>query len=35
MFVVPAVLGRLGYPPLQAAYAVNALYQVLSFGLPR
>ena len=33
MFVVPALLGRLGYPPLQAAYAVNALYQVISFGL--
>ncbi len=33
MFVVPALLGRLGYPPLQAAYAVNALYQIVSFGL--
>ena len=33
MFVVPAVLGRLGYPSLQAAYAVNALYQVISFAL--
>jgi 4-amino-4-deoxy-L-arabinose transferase-like glycosyltransferase len=33
MFVVPALLGRLGYPPLQAAYAVNALYQVISFAL--
>jgi hypothetical protein len=33
MFVVPALLGRLGYPPAQAAYAVNALYQVLSFVL--
>jgi 4-amino-4-deoxy-L-arabinose transferase-like glycosyltransferase len=33
MFVVPALLGRLGYPPLQAAYAVNALYQIISFGL--
>jgi len=33
MFVVPAVVGRLGYPSLQAAYAVNALYQVISFGL--
>ncbi|MEO7276156.1 MAG: hypothetical protein ABI211_29575 [Vicinamibacterales bacterium] len=33
MFVVPALLGRAGYPPLQAAYAVNALYQVISFGL--
>ena len=33
MFVVPAALGRLGYPPAQAAYAVNALYQIISFGL--
>ena len=33
MFVVPAVLGRLGYPPEQAAYAVNALYQVICFAL--
>jgi len=33
MFVVPAVLGRLGYPPAQAAYAINALYQIVSFGL--
>jgi hypothetical protein len=33
MFVVPALLGRAGYPPLQAAYAVNALYQVASFAL--
>ena len=33
MFVVPAVLGRLGYPKLQAAYAVNALYQIISFSL--
>lgn len=33
MFVVPAALARLGYPPLQAAYAVNALYQILSFAL--
>jgi len=33
MFVVPALGGRLGYPPEQAAYAVNALYQVLSFAL--
>jgi 4-amino-4-deoxy-L-arabinose transferase-like glycosyltransferase len=33
MFVVPALLGRVGYPSLQAAYAVNALYQVISFGL--
>jgi 4-amino-4-deoxy-L-arabinose transferase-like glycosyltransferase len=33
MFVVPALLGRAGYPPLQAAYAINALYQVASFAL--
>jgi 4-amino-4-deoxy-L-arabinose transferase-like glycosyltransferase len=33
MFVVPAALGRLGYPPQQAAYAVNALYQVICFAL--
>ena len=33
MFVVPAVLGRAGYPPVQAAYAVNALYQIVSFAL--
>jgi len=33
MFVVPALGGRLGYPPEQTAYAINALYQVLSFAL--
>lgn len=33
MFVVPAALVRAGYPPLQAAYAINALYQILSFAL--
>jgi hypothetical protein len=33
MFVVPALLGRAGYPAAQAAYAINALYQVLSFVL--
>ncbi len=33
MFVVPALAGRWGYPPEQAAYAINALYQVLSFAL--
>jgi hypothetical protein len=33
MFVVPALLGRAGYPPLQAAYTINALYQVLSIAL--
>jgi 4-amino-4-deoxy-L-arabinose transferase-like glycosyltransferase len=33
MFVVPALLGRAGYPAAQAAYAVNALYQVVCFAL--
>jgi 4-amino-4-deoxy-L-arabinose transferase-like glycosyltransferase len=33
MFVVPAALGRLGYPRWQAAYAVHALYQVAVFVL--
>jgi len=33
MFVVPAALGRLGYPAAQSAYAVNAFYQVASFLL--
>jgi 4-amino-4-deoxy-L-arabinose transferase-like glycosyltransferase len=33
MFVVPAALARAGYPAAQAAYAVNALYQALSFLL--
>lgn len=33
MFVVPALLGRAGYPAAQAAYAVNALYQVICFAL--
>jgi hypothetical protein len=33
MFIVPALLGRAGYPPDQAAYAVNALYQIVSFAL--
>jgi hypothetical protein len=33
MFVVPAVLGLAGYPSGQAAYAVNALYQIFSFAL--
>jgi 4-amino-4-deoxy-L-arabinose transferase-like glycosyltransferase len=31
--LLPALLGRLGYPPLQAAYLANALYQVLSLVL--
>lgn len=35
LFVPPALLGKLGYPPAQAAYAVNALYQVLSLLLMR
>jgi len=30
IFFLPALLGRLGYPALQAAYAANALYQALS-----
>jgi 4-amino-4-deoxy-L-arabinose transferase-like glycosyltransferase len=33
MFVVPAALGRLGYPAEQAAFAINALYQAASFFL--
>jgi 4-amino-4-deoxy-L-arabinose transferase-like glycosyltransferase len=33
MFVVPALLARAGYPAPQAAYAVNALYQVICFAL--
>jgi hypothetical protein len=27
IFILPAALARLGFPPVQAAYAVNALYQ--------
>jgi hypothetical protein len=30
LFLLPALLARLGYPAEQAAYAVNALYQVLT-----
>lgn len=30
IFLLPAVLARLGYPPWQAAYAVNAVYQALT-----
>lgn len=30
LFAPPALLGRSGYPPAQAAYVVNALYQVLT-----
>jgi 4-amino-4-deoxy-L-arabinose transferase-like glycosyltransferase len=33
IFLVPALLGKLGYPAAQAAYAVNALYQVLTLAL--
>jgi hypothetical protein len=33
LFVPAAALGRTGYPPGQAAYALNALYQVASFAL--
>jgi 4-amino-4-deoxy-L-arabinose transferase-like glycosyltransferase len=33
IFILPAALARLGYPPLQAAYAVNVLYQAASFIL--
>jgi 4-amino-4-deoxy-L-arabinose transferase-like glycosyltransferase len=33
VFVPPAVVARLGYPPRQAAYLVNAIYQVLTLLL--
>jgi 4-amino-4-deoxy-L-arabinose transferase-like glycosyltransferase len=33
IFILPAALARLGFPPSQAAYAVNALYQAASFIL--
>ena len=33
IFILPAALARLGYPPGQAAYAVNALYQAATFIL--
>jgi len=33
VFVPPALLARLGYPARQAAYAVNALYEVLTLLL--
>jgi hypothetical protein len=33
MFVVPAALGRAGYPAEQAAYAINGLYQIVAFAL--
>jgi 4-amino-4-deoxy-L-arabinose transferase-like glycosyltransferase len=35
VFLIPALLGRLGYPALQGAYLANALYQVLSILLVR
>jgi len=33
IFILPAALARLGFPPTQAAYAVNALYQAATFIL--
>jgi 4-amino-4-deoxy-L-arabinose transferase-like glycosyltransferase len=33
IFLLPAALARLGYPPEQAAYLVNAVYQVITFVL--
>jgi hypothetical protein len=33
IFLLPALLGKLGYPAGQAAYAANALYQVLTLAL--
>jgi hypothetical protein len=33
LFILPAILGRLGYPAEQAAYAVNALWQIASLVL--
>ena len=33
IFILPAALARFGFPPLQAAYAVNALYQAATFIL--
>lgn len=33
ILLLPAALGRLGYPPPQAAYAVNACFQALSLVL--
>jgi hypothetical protein len=33
IFVLPAALARLGYPPVQAAYAVNAAFQALALVL--
>jgi 4-amino-4-deoxy-L-arabinose transferase-like glycosyltransferase len=33
IFILPALAGRLGYPPPQAAYAVNGLFQAASIVL--
>lgn len=33
LFVLPAALARLGYPAAQAAYAVNAFYQIAALAL--
>ncbi len=33
LFLLPAALAHLGYPPAQAAYLVNAVYQVLTLVL--
>jgi 4-amino-4-deoxy-L-arabinose transferase-like glycosyltransferase len=33
IFLLPAALARLGYPPEQAAYLVNAVYQVITLVL--
>lgn len=33
VFLFPAVVARLGYPSAQAAYAVNAIYQILTLWL--
>jgi 4-amino-4-deoxy-L-arabinose transferase-like glycosyltransferase len=33
IFILPAALARFGFPPRQAAYAVNALYQAATFIL--
>jgi hypothetical protein len=33
LFVPAAAFGRAGYPPGQAAYALNALYQIVAFAL--
>ena len=33
LFVLPAMLARLGYPAEQSAYAINALYQIVALCL--